>query len=120
MRDSDIRGRRLAIVSDMLMNAHLTDDASAVDALAALEELGFGLMALPPAAQSEAIRREALRHLIEQVQDYLRHDYVAIAVADDHVGDGIERLDAGCRTYGVTPPRRIELGPDFRAALERF
>lgn len=118
MRDSDIRGRRLAIVSHDLMNAHLSDDAASVAALAALEELGFGLMALPPAAQSESIRTEALRHLVDQVQDYLRHGYVAIAVADDHVGDGIERLETGCRAHGVTPPRRIRLGADFRATLE--
>lgn len=118
MRDGDTRGRRLAIVSHALMNAHLSDDASAVAALAALEELGYGLMALPPATQSESIRIAAINHLVDQVQDYLRHGYAAIVVADDHVGDGIERLDAGCRTYGVVPPRRIRLGSDFHTALE--
>ena len=117
MRDSDTRGRRLAIVSHALMNAHLSDDPSAMSALAALEELGYGLMALPPATQSEPLRIDALHHLVDQLQDYLRHGYAAIVVADDHVGDCLERLDAALRAHDATPPRRIRLGPDFRAAL---
>ena len=117
MRDSDIRGRRLAIVSHALMNAHLSDDASSVAALAALEELGYGLMSLPLAPPSP-LRLEALRHLVDQLQDYLRHGYAAIVVADDHVGVWIEPLDAALRAYNVAPPRRIRPGADFRAALE--
>jgi len=118
MRDSDIRGRRLAIVSHELMNAHLADDASSVAALAALEELGYGLMSLPQATQSEPVRTDALNHLVDQLQDYLRHGYAAIVVADAHIGVWIEPLDAACRTYGVAPLCRIPVGPEFRGALE--
>jgi hypothetical protein len=118
MRESDTRGRRLAVVSHELMNAHLSDDAASIEALAALEELGYGLMALPPATQPEPLRIEAFDHLVDQLQDYLRHGYAAIVVADDHVGDWMERLDTACRTHHVTPPQRIRVAPDFRAALE--
>ncbi len=53
MREGDARGRRLAIVSHELMNAHLADDSKAEEALALLEELGYGLMSLPLGTQSE-------------------------------------------------------------------
>ena len=117
MREGDIRGRRLAIVSHGLMNAHLTDDASSVAALAALEERGFGLMSLPLETASAAVRSDALQHLVDQLQDYLRHGYAAIVVADAHMTNWIEPLDAALRAYGVAPPRRIPVGQDFRAAL---
>lgn len=118
MREGDIRGRRLAIVSHALMNAHLSDDASTVAALAALEELGFGLMSLPPETASAAVRSDALQHLVDQLQDYMRHGYAAIVVADAHIGVWNEPLDAALRAYGVAPPRRIPVGRDFRAALD--
>ena len=118
MREGDIRGRRLAIVSHALMNAHLSDDASSVEALAALEELGFGLMSLPTGTASASVRSDALQHLVDQLQDYLRHGYAAIVVADAQIGVWSEPLDAALRAYGVAPPRRIPVGPDFRAALE--
>lgn len=117
MRESDTRGRLLAIVSHELMNAHLSDDAASMAALAALEELGYGLMALPPATQPEPLRIEAFNQLIDQLQDYLRHGYAAIVVADRHVGDWMERLDTACRAHNVTPPQRIRVASDVRAAL---
>lgn len=117
MRESDARGRLLAIVSHELMNAHLSDDAASVAALAALEELGYGLMSLPPAAQPESLWLEAFDHLVDQLQDYLRHDYAVIVVADRHVADWMERLDTACRARNVTPPQRIRVAPDFRDAL---
>ena len=118
MREGDIRGRRLAIVSHELMNAHLSDVASDIAALAALEELGFGLMALPPATAADAVRSDALHHLVDQLQDYLRHGYAAIVVADAHTTISIGPLDAALRAYGIAPLRRIPVEPDFRAALE--
>jgi hypothetical protein len=116
MRDSDIRGKRLAVVSHELMNAHLSDDASSVAALAALEELGFGLMSLPP-APSSPLRIEALHHLVDQLQDYLRHGYAAVVIDDAHAGVWLEPLDAALRAHGASAPRRIPVGSDFRAAL---
>jgi hypothetical protein len=108
----------LAIVGHELMNAHLADDADAVDALALLEELGYGLMSLPPTTQSEPLRAAALDQLVDQLQDYLRHGYAALIVESGPADDLLERLDAACRAHGIALPIRIRLGIDFRASLE--
>jgi hypothetical protein len=118
MREGDARGRRLAIVSHELMNAHLADDSNAVEALALLEELGYGLMSLPPITQSDSIRVEALSQLVDQLQDYLRHGYTAIVVESRPADDLFERLDTVCSSRGIALPRRIRLGINFREALE--
>jgi len=118
MREGDARGRRLAIVSHELMNAHLADDSKAEEALALLEELGYGLMSLPLGTQSESVRIEALGQLVDQLQDYLRHGYAAIIVESGPADDLFERLDMVCCSRGIAPLRHIRLGGDFRDALE--
>jgi hypothetical protein len=108
----------LAIVSHELMNAHLTDDSNAVDALALLEALGYGLISLPPTSQSESLRVEALDQLVDQLQDYIRHSYAAIIVESSPADDLYERLDTVCRSRGIALPPHIRLGMDFRVSLE--
>jgi hypothetical protein len=118
MRETDARGRRIAIVTHELMNAHLSDDPNAVEALALLEALGYGLMSLPPDTQPEASRVEALGQLVDQLQDYLCHGFAAIIVECGPTDDLFERLGTVCRSRGIAPPRRIRLGIDFRDELE--
>lgn len=119
MREDDPRGRRLAIVAHELLNAHLAEDTDAADALSALEDLGYGLMALPPLTQAEAVRLQAVEQLVEQLQDYLRHGYRAVIVEGAAADPLPEALDAGCRRYGIDPPLcRLRTGRDFRRRLE--
>jgi hypothetical protein len=100
------------------MNAHLTSDAVAVEAMSLLEELGYGLMARPPVTQPEQLRAIALEQLIDQLQDYLRHGYTAIVVESYPADSLLERLDSACDDYRVARPNRTRIGPNFRASLE--
>jgi hypothetical protein len=118
MREGDPRGRRLAIVSHELMNAHLADDSDAADTLARIEALGYGLMSLPPVTQPESLQAAALNQLVDQLQDYIRHGYAAIAVEDRSTNGLLERLDAHCRRREIALPQRVRAGADFRLALE--
>jgi hypothetical protein len=111
-------GRCLAIVSHELMNAHLGDDPNAIEALAALEELGYGMMALPPATQPASLEAEALDQLVDQLQDYVRHGYAAVIVESSPAEHVIDRLETACHSRGVATPRRIRSGADVRVALE--
>jgi hypothetical protein len=107
----------LAIVSHGLMNAHLTNDADAAAALALLEESGYGLMSLPPTTQSESLRAAALDQLIDQLQDYVRHGYLAIVVESEPADHLVESLDAICRSRGIALLQRIPVGMNFRDSL---
>jgi hypothetical protein len=118
MREADGRGRRLAVISHELMNAHLTNDADAITALALLEEFGYGLMALPSITQPDALRAVALEHLIDQLQDYLRHGYTAIVIESHPTDSLLQHLDGACDACRVARPPRIRIGPNFRASLD--
>ena len=118
MREDDVRGRCLAVISHELMNAHLGEDPDAIVALAALEELGFGLISLPPVTQSGSVQAEALEQLFDQLQDYLRHGYAAIIVESTPADALLERLETICRSHGAGLPQRIRLGTGFRASIE--
>jgi hypothetical protein len=101
------------------MNVHLTGNANAIEAISLLEELGYGLMALPSVTQPEPVRILALDQLIDQLQDYLRHGYTAIAVESDPPDGLIQRLDRACDAYRIDRLRRVRIGPQFRTAIDR-
>lgn len=102
MRGVDQRSRRIALVPDRLVNAHLLPAGDPerdilTAALDRLERLGFGLLQLPPHDLPFERVRAALDFAIDQLQDYARHGYRLVRVDLPHLpasGTWCDRFDA--------------------------
>ncbi|MDX6591073.1 MAG: hypothetical protein QOJ13_269 [Gaiellales bacterium] len=76
----DARSQRVAIVPDNVVNG----PPGGVDHLAALEEAGWGVIALCPPGLVPEAREMWLDAIVEQVITFLDDDYeVALAAGDD-------------------------------------
>jgi hypothetical protein len=81
MTDIDLRGSRVALVADALING----DAAGFDVLAVLESAGWGVVLLPPAWYPDAATEPLLQAIADQMHEYTRHGY-AIALVGEHAG----------------------------------
>ncbi|HWA41647.1 MAG TPA: hypothetical protein VHA10_00430 [Hypericibacter adhaerens] len=102
MRNNDPRSRCIAILPDLLVNAHLLEKgdgrrAPLEQALAILEQAGFGFHQLPPDDLPVDRARASIDFALDQIADYLKHGYRFL------------RIDLG----GVTGP------PAWQPYLER-
>jgi hypothetical protein len=97
MTDVDLRGFRVALVADELIN----EDAAGFDLLAALQDAGWGVMLLPPNWYPDGAARPQLDAIADQVHEYRRHGY-AVALIGERAGLG----DALARV-GVPVPESL-------------
>jgi hypothetical protein len=97
MTDIDLRGFRVALVADELING----DGAGFDVLGALDEAGWGVMLLPPAWYPDAAAGPLLDAVADQVHEYDRHGY-AVALIGERAG-----LDAALGRVGLTVPAAL-------------
>jgi hypothetical protein len=105
MSDVELRGSRVALVADELIN----EDAAAFDVFATLEQAGWGVVLLPPTWYPDAAAGPLLDAIADQLHEYTRHGY-AIALVGDRAG-----LGAALARVGVPVP--ASLRPDTAAEL---
>ena len=78
----DVRGRRVVVVPDSVVNA----PREVCDQLSILTAAGWGVIALPPPELEGSMRVSWMDAVVEQVVTFLDDDYdVAIADGDDAV-----------------------------------
>jgi hypothetical protein len=97
MTDIDLRGFRVALVADELIN----EDGMSFDVLAALDEAGWGVVLLPPAWYPDATAGPLLDAIADQLHEYHRHGY-AVALVGRREG-----LDAALERAGVPVPAAV-------------
>jgi hypothetical protein len=81
MTEIDLRGFRVALVADDLING----DRAGFDVLGALDQAGWGVMLLPPAWYPDAAAGPLLDAVADQVHEYSRHGY-ALALVGERAG----------------------------------
>jgi hypothetical protein len=97
MTDVDLRGSRVVLAADELIN----EDAAGFDLLAALQDAGWGVVLLPPAWYPDAAAGPLLDAIADQVHEFSRHGY-AVALIGERAG-----LDAALARVGVPVPESL-------------
>ena len=103
----DVRGWRMALLADALINPSTAARAALPDVLAVLETAGYGLLQLPPAGEHSLL----LAVIADQVAEYAHHGYGVVAVPAGLPGDGRNGRLAlllrhrGCRRALVIRPQ---------------
>jgi hypothetical protein len=92
--DKDERGFKVALVAGELLNRA----AGELDALAVLEEEGWGAIQLPAADYPDDVAGPLLEQAAEQAEEFARNGYT-LAVVRGRVG-----LDQALARYGVAAP----------------
>lgn len=87
MREDDGRGRKVAVVSDVLLNGP-------ADVLSLLAPRDFGAMQLPPAELPEAAAALWLENLLDQARELRAHGYgvVGLLAPGEPAGDAVRAL----------------------------
>jgi hypothetical protein len=100
----DVRGWRIALTPDSLMNPSLT---TLPDVLSVLESSGYGALQLPGPGDHSLL----LAVIADQVEEYSHHGYAVVAIGlQGEPGQGLHwrRLAPLLRHRGVAlPPRHI-------------
>jgi len=113
----DIRGWRMALVPDTLINTPQRLRAALPDVLSVLEASGYGVLQLPPPGEHGLL----LAVIADQVQEYSHHGYAVVAIGvRGEAGDGLHwhRVAPLLRHRGVALPPRHIIRPDVDAAVE--
>ena len=97
---SDVRGRRVALVSDALLEGML-------DALAAE---GFGIIQLPPDGLDGPTVAAWLEQVAEHVEEFRRTGYEVVLVSAGRHDEALAPL--GLPQYAIQPPSTSRLTPD--------
>jgi hypothetical protein len=110
--DADERGFRVALVQSELLNPA----AGGVDALAVLEEAGWGAIQLPASDYPEHVAGPLLEQAAEQAEEFVRNGY-RLALIGRRSG-----LDAALAGYGLHAPPAIEpaSAQELRQFLDRI
>lgn len=102
MRGTDVRSRKIAVVSDRTLNAHLSRDDVSARLLARLAAEGYGLVQLPPAEVAMNVAKVAILYAVDQLQDYAKNGYDVIdALMPQDVGPVAAAFHAECRSRGL-------------------
>ena len=113
----DIRGWRMALVPDTLINTPQRLRAALPDVLSVLEASGYGVLQLPPPGEHGLL----LAVIADQVQEYSHHGYAVVAIGvRGEAGDGLHwrRVAPLLRHRGAALPPRHIIRPDVDAAVE--
>lgn len=97
---SDVRGRRIAVVSDALLEDRL-------DPLAAE---GYGIIQLPPDGLDNATVAAWLEQVSEHVEEFQRTGYEVVLVSDGRHDEALAPL--ALPQYAIQPPSTSRLTPD--------
>jgi len=114
---TDVRGWRIALVPEALINPPHSARAALPDVLAVLEAGGYGLLQLPPPGK----HRLLLAVISDQVAEYAHHGYAVVAIGlQGEPGSGLHwrRLAPLLRHRGTTLPPRHVIRRDSDAAVE--
>ncbi|MGE0237213.1 MAG: hypothetical protein AB7F09_28095 [Parvibaculaceae bacterium] len=115
MRNSDTRSRRIAVLPEALMNAHLANAGLMLSVQHALERVGYGVIQLPPSGAPPEVVEIAVRFVVDQVQDYLKNAYEVVEVTLGSDADEASRVfRAACRSRGIAVPK-LPVEPGRRA-----
>ena len=106
--EGDRRSFRVALVAGELVNPA----EGGVDALAVIEQEGWGAMQLPAADYPDQVAAPLLDQVAEQAEEFARHGYTLALVGSR---DGLEQALA---RYGLGLPPAIE--PDADDQLRAF
>jgi hypothetical protein len=101
----DVRGWRMALVPDALMNPRRRSRVALPDVLAVLEAGGYGVLHLPPPGKHSLL----LAVIADQVAEYAHHGYAVAAIGmhgDSPDGLHWRRLAPLLRHRGVPLPVR--------------
>ncbi len=114
---TDLRGWRIALVPDALVNPPARLRAQLPDVLTILESCGYGLLQLPAPGAAALL----LAVIADQVAEYAHHGYALVAIGRGARGaDGLHwrRLAPLLRHRGVALPPRYFIVPDAPPAAE--
>ena len=114
----DVRGWRIALVPDALLNPPQERRSGLPDLLGTLEKAGYGVLQLPP----EGEHRLLLAVIADQIAEYAHHGYAVVAIGvRGEPGYGLHwrRLASLLRRRGVAPPHRLLIDRDADGALEQ-
>ena len=106
--DGDLRSFRVALVASELVNP----EAGGVDALAVIEQEGWGAMQLPAADYPDEVAAPLLDQVADQTEEFARHGYT-LALVGSRAG-----LEQALERYGLAVPPAIE--PDAADQLREF
>ncbi len=117
----DVRGWRMALVPDTLINPPDRVHAALPDVLGVLGASGYGVLQLPPVGKHGLL----LAVIADQVAEYARHGYAVVAIGvRGESGDGLHwrRLTSLLRHRGVAPPPRqfVRVGSDPAAEARQL
>jgi hypothetical protein len=102
-----VRGWRIALVGDALLNPPSTPGVRPIDALRLLEQSAYGVLQLPPPGE----HRLLLAVIADQIAEYAHHGYAVVALGVcEEPGQGLHwrRLAPLLRHRGVAlPPRHL-------------
>jgi uncharacterized NAD-dependent epimerase/dehydratase family protein len=103
MRNIDVRSRRIAVISEHTLNAHLFGDEEDRDFMRELEEEGYGVIQLPPDQIGIQAAEAAIVYIVDQVQDYLKNSYAVVDALRS--GNSVaEMFRSHCRLRGINLP----------------
>ena len=115
--NGDVRGWRMALLPDSLINPSQAVGTALPDVLGVLEANGYGVLQLPPPGE----HRLLLAVIADQIAEYSHHGYAVLAVGvRGEPGEGLHwrRLAPLLKHRAVALPPRHILRPDVDAALE--
>jgi hypothetical protein len=102
---TDMRGFRVALVADELINSAPPD----LDALSVLERAGWGTIVLPPSWYPDEVAAQLLDQVAEHIEEFVRHGYEVVCIGSpEALGDPLERLGVATPDW-VTPTGEAEL-----------
>ena len=110
----DVRGWRMALTPDVLMNPART---TLPDVLSVLESSGYGVLQLPGQGDHSLL----LAVIADQVEEYSHHGYAVVAIGlQGEPGQGLHwrRLAPLLRHRGIALPPRHIIKADVDAAAE--
>ena len=110
----DVRGWRMALTPDALMNPSRT---TLPDVLSVLESSGYGVLQLPGQGDHTLL----LAVIADQVEEYSHHGYAVVAIGlQGEPGQGLHwrRLAPLLRHRGIALPPRHIIKADVDAAAE--
>ncbi len=112
----DLRGWRIALIADALLNAG--PHASLPDVIAILEASNYGVLQLPPAGRTYDL---LLAVTADQVAEYTHHGYAVVAIGlKGKVESGLHwrRLTSLLRQRNSALPPRHVIAPKIDAGEE--
>jgi hypothetical protein len=114
---ADVRGWRMALVPEVLVNPPHQVPAALPDAMQVLEANGYGVLQLPPSGDHGLL----LAVIADQVAEYAHHGYAVVAIGvSGEPANGLHwrRLAPLLRRRGMEPPPRHVVRMDTDAVAE--